>query len=49
MAVVKSNMDDPDTPVVIRCNEKSRHGTFVSVWDEARRAGAQTLSFNTVN
>jgi len=48
-ALVKSGLEDPETPVVIRANEKARHGTFVAVWDAARRGGAQMLSFNTVN
>ncbi|MGH0031992.1 MAG: ExbD/TolR family protein [Myxococcota bacterium] len=46
---VKALLSDPETPVVIRAHEKSAHGTFVSVWDAARRGGAQMLSFNTVN
>ena len=46
---VKSAVAGPDTPVVIRVSEKSRYGTFVAVWDAARRGGAETLSFSTVN
>jgi biopolymer transport protein ExbD len=46
---VKSNLGDPDTPVVIRSHEKARHATFVAVWDAARRGGAKMLSFSTVN
>jgi biopolymer transport protein ExbD len=46
---VKVAMLDPETPVVIRAQEKSDHGVFVGVWDAARRAGAQVLSFQTVN
>ena len=48
-ARVKAQVADPDTPVVIRAHEKANHGMFVSVWDAAKRGGAQTLSFNTVN
>jgi len=48
-AIVKAKVEDPETPVVIRAHEKSRHGLFVSVWDAAKRGGAQTLSFSTVN
>ena len=48
-AGVKSGLENPETPVVIRASEKSRHGTFVAVWDAARRGGAQMMSFNTVN
>ncbi len=48
-ALVKARVKDPETPVVIRAHEKARHGVFVSVWDAARRAGAVTLSFSTVN
>jgi len=44
---VKASLLDPETPVVIRAHEKSSHGTFVSVWDAARRGGAQALSFST--
>jgi len=46
---VKSSMVDAETPVVIRAHEKSAHGVFVAVWDAAKRGGAQTLTFNTVN
>ena len=46
---VKSGLEDPDTPVVIRAHEKSRHATFVAVWDAARRGGAEMLSFSTVD
>jgi biopolymer transport protein ExbD len=46
---VKALLSDPETPVVIRAHEKAHHGTFVAVWDAARRGGAQALSFNTVN
>jgi len=46
---VKSGMADPDTPVVIRAHDKSRHATFVAVWDAARRGGARMLSFSTVD
>ena len=38
-----------ETAVVIRAHEKSRHAVFVSVWDAAKRGGAEALSFNTVN
>lgn len=46
---VKAAVQSPDTPVVIRAHEKSDHGTFVAVWDAARRGGAEMLSFSTVN
>ena len=46
---VKAALSDPETAVVIRAHEKSRHATFVSVWDAAKRGGAETLSFNTIN
>ena len=46
---VKAAMEDPTTPVVIRAHENADHGTFVGVWDAARRAGAEALSFTTVN
>lgn len=46
---VRSNLDDPDTAVVVRAHEKSSHGAFVSVWDAARRGGAEKLTFTTVN
>ena len=47
--LVKASLGDPETPVVVRAHQKARHGTFVSVWDAARRGGAETLSFSTVN
>jgi len=46
---VQGSVVDAETPVVIRAHEDSTHATFVAVWDAARRGGAQTLSFNTVN
>ncbi len=46
---VKDALADPETPVTIRAHENSAHGTFVGVWDAARRGGAQALSFTTVN
>jgi len=46
---VKAAVLDQDTPVVIRAHEKSSHQEFVSVWDAAKRGGASTLSFSTVN
>lgn len=46
---VHSSLEGEKTPVVIRVNESSHHGTFVSVWDSARRGGADVLSFSTVN
>jgi len=48
-AEVKSGLVDVDTPVVIRAHEKSKHSTFVGVWDAAKRGGASVLSFSTVN
>jgi biopolymer transport protein ExbD len=48
-AKVKAGVFDAETPVVIRANEKATHSTFVAVWDAARRGGAVTLSFSTVN
>ena len=38
-----------DTPVVIRSHAKAAHGTFIAVWDEAKRGGAEALSFSTVH
>jgi biopolymer transport protein ExbD len=46
---VKAAVKSPGTPVVIRAHEKSDHGTFVAVWDAAKRGGAEMLSFSTVN
>jgi len=46
---VKADLEGQDTPVVIRAAEASAHGTFVAVWDAAKRGGARTLSFSTVN
>jgi len=47
-ARVKAGMKSEETPVVIRVNEKADHGSFVAVWDAARSAGAEALSFNAV-
>ncbi len=46
---VQTRVTDPETPVVIRVNEKVPHGLFVGVWDAAKRGGAVALSFSTVN
>ena len=46
---VKAAISDPDTPIVIRAHDKSTHALFVSVWDAAKKGGANTLSFSTVN
>ena len=46
---VKARAPDAETPVIIRAHEKAAHGTFVSVWDAAKRGGAVMLSFSTVN
>jgi biopolymer transport protein ExbD len=46
---VRAGVTDPDTAVVVRAHEKSDHGVFVSVWDAARRGGAEKLSFSTTN
>jgi biopolymer transport protein ExbD len=48
-ARVRSRVHDDETPVMLRAHEKSSHGTFVSVWDAARRGGARKLSFTTIN
>ena len=48
-ARVKAHVQGAETPVVIRAHEKADHGTFVQLWDAARRGGAETLSFTTVN
>ncbi len=48
-AQVREGLEDPETPVTIRAHESSAHGVFVAVWDAAKRAGAQALSFTTVN
>ncbi len=46
---VRAGLAEPGTPVVIRAHEKANHGTFVGVWDAARRGGAEVLSFTTVH
>jgi len=46
---VKAGIGDGEVPVVIRAHEKAHHGTFVAVWDAAKRGGAEALSFTTVN
>ncbi len=46
---VRAGVREPDTPVVLRADEKSDHGLFVAVWDAARRGGAGQLSFTTTN
>jgi len=46
---VKAAGVEADEPITIRAHERSEHGLFVSVWDAARRGGAETLSFTTVN
>ncbi len=46
---VKAAVSGSETPITIRAHEKSDHGTFVAVWDAAKRGGAEALSFTTVN
>lgn len=46
---VRGGIEDETTPVVIRAHEKASHGAFVALWDAAKRGGAETLSFSTVN
>jgi biopolymer transport protein ExbD len=46
---VKVHVKDAETAVTIRAHEKSDHGTFVRVWDAAKRGGAENLRFSTVN
>jgi biopolymer transport protein ExbD len=46
---VKESVTEPDMPVTIRAHENAAHGSFVAVWDAARRGGAKALSFTTVN
>jgi biopolymer transport protein ExbD len=46
---VKERVGDEEVPVSIRAHTSSAHGTFVGVWDAARRGGAVALSFTTVN
>ncbi len=47
--VVKGALKEPETPISIRAHEKSSHGTFVQVWDAAKRGGAVALSFSTTH
>jgi len=46
---VRSLGSGAETPVVIRAHEESDHGVFVAVWDAAKRAGAEKLSFTTIH
>ena len=47
--IVKSRGQDAETPVTIKAHESSAHQLFVSVWDAAKRGGAEALSFTTTN
>jgi len=48
--IVTQGMKDPaETPVMIRSHENASHGIFMAVWDAAKQAGAQQLSFTTTN
>jgi biopolymer transport protein ExbD len=38
-----------EQPVLILAHESSDHGTFATVWGEARAAGIQQLTFNIRN
>lgn len=46
---IRNQLSNPDVPVSIRSHARSSHGVFVLVWDSARTAGAEKLSFSTVN
>ena len=46
---VRRKLTSEDVPVSIRAHEKASHGIFLQVWDAARTAGAQKISFMTQN
>ncbi|MDJ0787649.1 MAG: biopolymer transporter ExbD [Myxococcota bacterium] len=46
---VRNNVNGGEAPVMVRAHELSSHGVFVSVWDAARRGGAEKLTFSTYN
>ncbi len=46
---VGNQVANEQKPVMVKAHEKSAHGTFVAVWDAARRGGAEKLGFTTVN
>ena len=46
---VRQLMTSEEVPVIIRTNAKANHGLFTRVWDEAESAGAEAITFNTVN
>ena len=46
---IRNGIATEQKPVMVRVHERSRHATFVAVWDAARRAGAEKLGFSTTN
>jgi biopolymer transport protein ExbD len=46
---VRNAVSEGDKPVMVRAHERSRHATFVAVWDAASRGGAEKLGFTTAN
>jgi biopolymer transport protein ExbD len=47
--IVRNGLIGKDTPVSIEASGKSRHGLLVAVWDRAKQAGAEKLSFSTID
>jgi len=46
---VANAIQETDAPVSIRASGESNHGLFVQVWDTVKLAGAEKVSFSTVN
>ena len=46
--VVKQCLLEEDMPVIIQADRAAEHGTFRSVYQEAKLAGAKKISFSTL-
>ena len=47
--IVRNGLEGKDTPVNIEASGKSHHGLLVAVCDRAKQAGAEKLSFSTID
>ena len=48
-SVVRRNLEDASMPVIVQGDRNVNYGLMMQVYDEARLAGAETISFATEN
>lgn len=47
LPVIKRNVRQDDTPVIIESDEGASHGVFARVYGEAKMGGAKVINFST--